>query len=50
MGFHPQAVRAMSMFQYFAAVDGFMKANSPDDQKSLSDKEKDDLFAWIEGS
>lgn len=49
MGFSPQQVRAMSMFQYFAALDGFVKANSPDDDRALSDKEKDELWEWLEG-
>lgn len=48
MGFSPQQVRAMSMFQYFAALDGFMRANSPDDQAALSDKEKDEIWDWLE--
>ncbi len=48
MGFTPQEVRAMSMFQYFAAVDGFIKANSIDDDKVLSDKEKDEIWDWLE--
>jgi len=39
----------MSMWQYFAALDGFVKGNNPDDGKSLSDKEKEALWEWIEG-
>lgn len=49
MGFSPAEVGEMSLFQYFAALDGFIAANSPDDNKSLSEKEKDDLWAWIDG-
>lgn len=49
MGFSPTEVNAMSVFEYFAALDGFEAANSPEDDKSLSEKEKDDLWAWIEG-
>lgn len=49
MGFSPQQVRAMSMFQYFAALDGVIKANSLDDDKTLSEKEKDELWDWLEG-
>ena len=49
MGFSPSEVDAMSMFQYFSALDGFMAAHSPDDDKSLSGKEKDELWAWIDG-
>lgn len=36
----------MSMWKYFAALDGYIKANSPDDG-GLSAKEKDDLADWI---
>lgn len=38
----------MSMFQFFAAVDGFVKANSIDDDKTLTYKEKDALWEWLE--
>lgn len=37
----------MSMWQFMAAVDGYVKANSSEDQKGLSAKEKDDLWAWV---
>jgi hypothetical protein len=50
MGFSPQEVRAMSMFQYFSALDGFIKANTADDERTLSDKEKDELWDWLEAS
>ncbi|MCM2292297.1 hypothetical protein NAC44_08145 [Allorhizobium sp. BGMRC 0089] len=49
-GFTPQAVRAMSMFQYFSALDGWMAANVPEDENALTDKERDDLWAWLEAS
>ena len=47
MGFSPQQVRAMSMFQYFAALDGFVAANSPED-KGMTKQEEDELWAWLE--
>lgn len=31
MGFSPEQVGRMSLFQFAACVDGFNKANSPDD-------------------
>lgn len=37
----------MSMWQFMAAVDGYSKANKPDDEKGLSAKEKDDLWDWL---
>lgn len=48
MGYSPQEIRAMSIFQYLAALDGFIKANSSDDENVLSDKEKDELWEWLE--
>jgi hypothetical protein len=47
MGFSPQQVRAMSLFQYFSALDGWMAANSPEDEGALSEKEKDELWDWL---
>jgi hypothetical protein len=37
----------MSMWQYLAAVDGYVKANSPDDGK-LSSAEIDDVWQWMQ--
>jgi len=47
MGFAPQSVRAMSMFQFFAAVDGWMKANVPEDENALSETERDALWEFV---
>lgn len=49
MGFSPQQVREMSIWQFTAAWDGFVQANSPED-KGLSDAEVDDLWEWIEST
>ncbi|QMV00168.1 hypothetical protein GHV40_01100 [Devosia sp. D6-9] len=38
----------MSLWQYFAALNGYVAANTPKDTKKLSDQEADDLFSWIE--
>ncbi|WP_275790562.1 hypothetical protein [Pararhizobium gei] len=46
MGFSPQQVRAMSMFQFFAALDGFEAFHNPDD-KGLTAKEADELWEFI---
>lgn len=46
LGFTPQEVRRMSMWQFMAAVDGYVKANSTDDG-GLSQKEKDELWEWV---
>ena len=48
MGFSPQQVNQMSMWQYFAALNGFITANTPKDAKKLSGQEADELFAWLE--
>lgn len=48
MGFTPQQVNAMSMWQFFAALNGYVEANSPKDGNRLSESEADDLFAWLE--
>jgi hypothetical protein len=47
MGYSPQQVRQMSMFQYFSALDGYIAANS--DEEGLTEREKDDLWQWIDG-
>ncbi len=47
MGFTPQEVRAMSMWQYMAAIDGYITANSPD-EKGLTAGETDDLWDFIQ--
>jgi len=36
----------MSMWQFMAAVDGYVKANSGQDAK-MSNKEADELFDWL---
>ncbi|WGG61947.1 hypothetical protein [Brucella intermedia] len=38
----------MSMWQYLAAVEGYIKSNTPDDGKGLSAAEVDELFDWIQ--
>ena len=47
MGFSPQQVRQMSMWQYFAALEGVSEANDPDGDNRLSGTEQDELWAWI---
>ena len=36
----------MSMWQFMAAVDGYVKANSTDDG-GLSQAEKEELWEWV---
>lgn len=47
MGYSPQQVDAMSVWQFNAALQGYVKANSVEDKK-LSASEKAALFDWIE--
>lgn len=37
----------MSMWQFHAAVEGYVKAHSDDDGK-LSSKEIDDMWVWLQ--
>jgi hypothetical protein len=46
MGFTPQQVNEMSMWQFMAAVDGYVEANTADD-RSLTTKEIDELWDWL---
>jgi hypothetical protein len=46
MHFTPQQMRAMSMFDYLAALDGM--ASDGEAGMSLSEAEKDDLWEWLQ--
>lgn len=48
MGFTPEQVRRMSLWEWSAVVNGYIEANSPKDAGKLSESEKDELFAWID--
>ena len=48
MGFSPQQIDRMSVWQYLAALDGYIAANNPDAANSLSADEIDELWAWLE--
>ena len=47
MGFTPQQVGEMSVWQFMAALDGFAKANSSDDGKTLSAAEEESLWEAV---
>lgn len=49
MGFTPQQVNDMSMWQFMAAVDGYIKANSTDEPGKLDGSEVDDIWEWLQG-
>jgi len=48
MGFTPQEVDQMSVWKFLAAWEGYVKANSPEDN-GLSTSEVDELWDWING-
>jgi hypothetical protein len=46
MGFTPQHVNEMSMWQFLAAVDGYVKAQGGEEK--MSNAEADELFNWLQ--
>jgi hypothetical protein len=38
----------MSMWQFMAAVDGYIKAHSSEDKKTLSKAEENDLWKYLQ--
>ncbi|MNL52494.1 hypothetical protein D3C87_1756780 [compost metagenome] len=48
IGFTPQQVNEMTVWQFMAAVDGYVEANTPDDG-SLTTQEIDELWDWVQG-
>jgi hypothetical protein len=48
MGFTPQQVDQMTVWQFFAAVDGFVKANGGAADSTLSETEKDEIWDWMQ--
>jgi hypothetical protein len=49
MGLSPHEVMGLSIFEYLAALDGFVDANDTDGDKKLSSDEKNDLWDWLQG-
>jgi hypothetical protein len=47
MGFTPQQVNDMTVWQFMAAFDGYVKHNSADDNK-MDDAEAAELFEWLQ--
>lgn len=46
MSFTPQQINEMSMWQFLAAVDGYVRAQGGEDK--MSSKEADELYAWLQ--
>lgn len=47
MGFTPQEVNEMSVWQYLCAVEGYAKANTPKEDGKLGSREADELWEWM---
>lgn len=47
MGFTPNQINEMSLWQFLAAVEGYAKAHSSDE--GLSEKEADELWEMVKG-
>lgn len=48
MGFSPQQVLAMSLWEFLAARAGWIKANTVDETKDLTPQEFDSLGDWLD--
>lgn len=46
IGFTPREVDQMSMWEFMAAVEGWIKANTSDEGQSA--QEKDELWEWLQ--
>lgn len=49
MGYSPQDVDAMSMWQFMAALEGYAKAHDPKAKGKLNDSERDELWELVRG-
>ena len=50
MGFTPQQVDEMSMWQFQSAAEGFTRANDPNAAKELTAAETEDLWKFVQAS
>jgi hypothetical protein len=39
----------MSVWQYMALVEGYIKANKPDDPGKMTASEADEMWEWLQG-
>lgn len=47
LGFTPNDIKALSMWEFMAALEGYVKANSLDGGKMTS-AEVDDVWTWMQ--
>jgi hypothetical protein len=50
MGFSPQQVGAMSLWQFFACADGWARANSPEAAKLSNDDDESGVRALFDAA
>ncbi|MBB3523080.1 hypothetical protein [Rhizobium sp. BK456] len=48
LGFTPNDIKALSMWEFMAALEWYVKANSSDDGKMTS-AEVEDVWKWMQG-
>jgi len=48
MGFTPAQVKEMSAWEYLAALEGYIEANTPKDEGKLASAEADELWEWMQ--
>lgn len=48
MGFSPRAFGEMSVFEFNAAVTGYLRAHAPEDKTAISPAEEDALWEFIQ--
>lgn len=47
MGFDPEQIGRLSMWQYRAAFEGYVKANTPEDDGTLTKADEDALWEMV---
>jgi len=47
MGFTPQQINAMSVWQYMTCVQGYIEANSSEDAQGMAQDERDTVAAAV---
>jgi len=47
MGIDAEALKKTSLWEFLAQWSGYVSANTPEDEKGLSSKEKDELWDWL---
>ncbi len=48
MGFTPQQINKMSMFQFLAAAEGYASAHETEEPGAMNNQEQDEIWAWMQ--